>query len=185
MKGAAEIIAGLRRREGLAQRTFATKAGMSFRQVQRIEKGESDITLSKLIGVVRRFGMELALTEREPRWDALAFMGMPLETRARGTGRCSRRSVDEAVVGAIRFLSRKDAGAGYGRHRDAFKALLLTLATHYPSRFAEYARRSGVDVVAVFGMDVIAGKDIKLRNLCLPALARWCKSHAAPPRQNT
>ncbi len=173
MKRAAEIIAGLRRREGLAQRAFAAKAGMSFRQVQRIEKGESDITLSKLIGVAKRFGLELALTDSEPRWEALASMGMPLEACGAMVGRCSRRAAEEAVVRAIRFLSRVDSDARYGRHRDAFKALLLALATHYPSRFAEYRRRSGVDVETVFDMNEIVGRDIKLRNLCLPALARW------------
>ncbi len=73
-----DFIKHLRKNYGLSQRQLAGLSGISFRQIQRIEKRKSDISFSKFYNLLQQFGFDFVLSPPEPNWNILAGYGFAL-----------------------------------------------------------------------------------------------------------
>lgn len=177
MEDTARIIRGLRSGSGLSQRKFARLAGLSFRQVQRLEKGESDITLGKFNALLDGLDLAMTVTAREPDWNALCYMGMPLSAFRAGKRRYGPRVVGRNLALALRFLPGKSGDARFQRHYDAFRVMLLAILGHYPTRFRRLESEQGMDIASEFRLRDVTGRMIKLRNICLPRLSGYFKNN--------
>ena len=62
---AGKFIKELRTKKNLSQRKFAQLTNISYRQIQRIENSQSDITLNKLNNILGNFELELKITVKE------------------------------------------------------------------------------------------------------------------------
>jgi len=72
-------------------------------------------------------------------------------------------------------LMEKKKNTYYNRHLDAFKTLLLALKIYYPSKFRQIEDSNGIELIALFDLDNISGRDIKYRNICLFNLSEYYK----------
>lgn len=170
---AGEMLKKLRERRMLSQRKFAQQAQISFRQIQRLEMNQSDITLGKLNKLLKQFYLELKIVAQEPHWNVLYHWGLPLHVDDARKQKYSYKETMEQLKWAAHFLVENKHHVAYRRHWDSFKALLLALKTHYPSRFKQCERYSKINFSNVFNLDVIEGRHIKLRNICLFSLSRY------------
>jgi transcriptional regulator with XRE-family HTH domain len=165
------FIKALRQKIGLSQRLFATSASISFRQLQRIEKGESDITLTKFLSMLDTFGLKLTIEPEQPNWMTLAYFGMPITCHDHTEVNYSEKELVRNITICAPYLAIKNTDISLQRARDAFKALLLALMTHYPTKFKKIVRKSKLDLIKLFNLHQISGRDIKLRNICVARLA--------------
>ena len=171
MNNPGKIIKDLRNKRGLSQRDFAKLVHMSYRQIQRLEMQESDITLKKFENILRIFGLDLKIAALEPDWEALANFGLPISIRKRR--RYTYKSVKRNIIMAAYFLKEYRPNNKYYRSYDAFKSLLLALKTHYPTKFYEIENKTGRDMLDAYELNKIQGRDIKLRNICLSNLSSY------------
>src|SRR5712672_2377647 len=104
MLSPSQILKKLRASRKLSQRQFAKRAAISFRQLQRVEREQSDITIGKLVFLLNRFGLELAVRTCEPDWRILCYFGLPIA--GYGAARGSIHKFLSALVQAI-FFSQK------------------------------------------------------------------------------
>lgn len=170
MLSPSRLLQQVRAEHNLSQRVLARLAPISFRQLQRVEQGWSDITVGKLDPLLRRFGLELAVKAREPKWKVLCYFGLPMAGY-----RPAKSSVHQflsALAQACAFFSERGPEPAWARHFDALKALLFALQIHYPTLYARLRKRPGPDFEVVFRMDEVEGRHIKLRNIALPILCR-------------
>lgn len=172
------FIKQLRKKENLSQRKLAELTGISCRQIQRIEHSRSDITLQKLELILDKFGMELKTSPAEPDWKALAYFGMPLNISGYTGQKYKYNVISRNICMASAFLSENRYNPLYARHYDAFKALILALKTHYPSRL-EAIREKYKIYLSAFNLSQIQGRHIKLRNICLPLLVKYFSASAS------
>lgn len=163
----------LRRKNNLSQRGLAGIAGLSYRQIQRIENFQSDITVNKLISFLNKFGFELRISAKEPDWNVLYNFGLPLNTGNAGKQKYKYSIIVSNIITAVQFLLENKHDVNYGRHYDAFKAMLLALKTHYPTRFIEVEKMCGINISESFDLGNVQGRHIKLRNICLARMSGY------------
>ena len=111
--------------------------------------------------------------EKEPNWNALFNFGLPLNIRDSGKKKYNYNEIFQSIISASNFLIKNSNNVNYLRHYDSFKALLLTLKTHYPSKYAEIQNKSNIDFNTGFNLNNIEGKHIKLRNICLSEISDY------------
>jgi transcriptional regulator with XRE-family HTH domain len=169
------FLKGLRKKNNLSQRGLAAASGISFRQIQRIEYAQSDITLKKLTGLLGKFGFEIKITSKEPDWDALISFGLPANMSGIKNKKYKYSEILKNIICASRFLSENKHDMNYARRYDAFKAMLLALKTHYPARFREIEQKHFADLSHTFQLKKIEGRHIKLRNICLGGMSGYFK----------
>lgn len=171
------FIKQLRKKENLSQRKLAQISGISYRQIQRIEQAKSGITLGKLESIIEKFGLELKTSAIAPDWNALFYFGMPLNVSGNPKRKYRYNTIVRNIYLASEFLFENKYNAVYARHYDSFKALLLALKTHYPSKFNEIKNKYKTDFPA-FDLFQLQGRHIKLRNICLSRLAIYFSNTA-------
>ncbi|MCP4129534.1 MAG: hypothetical protein GY754_00835 [bacterium] len=109
----------------------------------------------------------------EPSWNVLFNFGLPLNISDTTINKYNYTTVVKNIIIASNFLLENKQNADYMRHFDSFKALLLALKTHYPSKFKEITKEAHTDLSSAFNLDTIQGKHIKLRNICLSNLSSY------------
>ena len=181
MKSAAEIVKNLRAATGLSQRDFARRSSISFRQLQRVESGLSDMTWQSLQAVTKTWNLELGVAPSEPDWNCLTYFGLAIHDENTAPMRSSLPQFFENLQRAIIFLNFQRTEPAFHRHRDALKGLLLSLWTHYPSIFNAFQKKYGLPIAKLFRFDLILGRHIKLRNISLelfaPRVRRYLMRH--------
>lgn len=169
MKTFGDLVRHLRIRAGLSQRELSKATRVSFRQIQRIESGESDPSLRLANQILKAFDAQLIHNFREPDWALLCSIGMPLELSAPSAPPTRDWDfIQKEIAYACHFLIENKNDNTRGRFFDSLKALLLSLKSHYPTRFKFLERK----VDGQFDLTTIRGRDIKLRNICLHTLAK-------------
>ena len=167
------IIRKLREENRVSQRRFADATGMSYRQVQRIEKGESDITMGKFLGILHTFDRDLKLIRREPDWNTLVDFGLPVRMGLGKRKKYDFPKVIDVLISSVFFLDENKQAFRHQRIFDAFISLLLTLKTHYPTIFRFLREQTGRDLDSVFELQSILGRHIKLRNISLLSVSKY------------
>ncbi len=113
----------------------------------------------------------MSVTTKEPDWNLLSAFGLPINIRQFGKTHYSYDTVINNIIFASLFLIENRNDPEYNRYSDAFKALLLVLKIHYPSKFLEIENKAGFELTGLFNLDNVSGRDIKLRNICLSRVA--------------
>lgn len=168
-------IKELRARRSISQRRLAVISNISFRQIQRLEKMQTDITVKKLDKFLNKFGSELKIKPKEPNWNVLFNFGLPLNIKNTSIKKYSYKKIKESIIAASDFLYENKYNVNYMRNYDSFKALLLALKTHYPSEFTKLENDFKIDFSKSFSLDKIEGRDIKLRNISLSMISDYFK----------
>jgi len=122
-----------------------------------------------------RFDKKMTVHTEEPDWNILSDFGLPISTNQTVNSDCSYNMVIKNIILASNFLIENKNDVNYNRLYDAFKALLLALKIHFPSKFLEIEKNAGMELTAIFDLDNISGRDIKLRNICLSNIAEYYK----------
>lgn len=161
------FIKELRNTKNLSQREFARLVNISHRQIQRIENNQSDITLSKFCNILQRFGLDLKVAAKEPDWNVLYNFGLPLNISNKKKRKYGYNTVVQNIVLASYFLLDNRHNVIYMRHYDSFKALLLALRIHYPSKYRKIEDDYNIDFSNLFDLNNVQGKHIKLRNISI------------------
>lgn len=110
---------------------------------------------------------------KEPDWNILILYGLPMNIQHSTKPDFSYNAVIKNIVLASRFLADKKGDVAYQRNFDAFKALLLSLKIHYPTKFKQIEYKTGMELTGLFDLNNISGRDIKLRNICLYTIAEY------------
>ena len=113
----------------------------------------------------------MSVTATEPDWNLLSEFGLPINIRQSGKTHYSYDTVINNIILASLFLIENRNDPEYNRYSDAFKALLLVLKIHYPTKFLEIENKAGLELTCLFNLDNVSGRDIKLRNICLSRVA--------------
>ena len=161
------FIKELRNEKNLSQRELARFANISYRQIQRIENCQSDITLGKFCIFLQKFGLDLKVVAKEPDWNVLFNFGLPLNIDNNRKRKYKYKTVVKNIILSSYFLLENKHNVNYMRHYDSFKALLLALRTHYPSKFRKIEDEYRINFSTSFDLNNIQGKHIKLRNICV------------------
>lgn len=175
MKALSKFIKELRGYVHLSQADFAQRAGISCRQLQRLEKGTSTMTLPRLERMLTAFSLDLQIVRAEPDWAALADFGLMVNVPGGVPGRYSPAQAVAGLRAAVFFLLDKKHSRQWERHYDAFKALLIALQIYYPSSYKTLKNDTGIDLDSVFELNQVAGRHIKLYNMSLQAVSRYFK----------
>lgn len=118
--------------------------------------------------------------KRRPRHDVLCSFGLVMSfENDRGEVFAMKEVIDE-ILTTIQFLSDNKDRLELQRFFDAFKVLLLTLKTHYPSLYSLVNRQSEVNLQKTFELENISGRDIKLRNITLSGVSAYFKKTGYP-----
>ena len=168
---------------GLTQTELARLAGVSLPTIQNLEAGRANPTLSTLDAVFRSLGLQLTAAFPPADWDELARCGAPLMI-----GEAAHPPQDGGVVRDAAFrptpplllerlrdacldLRRHPDLEGQDRRRDAVRALLLALRTHFPSFFREHLARAPLyeDLLSA-GVD---GRAVRLAREAVAVLATY------------
>jgi hypothetical protein len=112
-----------------------------------------------------------------PDWNLLIAFGMPLNPRGQHPAQPSFDEVWIALRAAVVFARDSSGFQADGRLKDAFKALLLTLKTHYPTLYHRLAGQCACDLHKTFDLGRISGRDIKLRNIALSGVSRFFRDY--------
>jgi hypothetical protein len=113
---------------------------------------------------------------KEPDWEILTIFGMPINIIQTGKTDISYSQVFQNIISASSFLLKNISNTNYNRHYDAFKAMLLALKIHYPSKYAEIEKKTGSDFTSLFDLNNISGRDIKLQRISLSKIADFLKN---------
>jgi len=116
---------------------------------------------------------------KEPDWTILSVFGMPINIVQTGKSEISYDEVFQNIICASLFLTENRININYNQHYDAFKAMLLALKIHYPSKFLVIENQSGSDLTSLFKLNDIFGRDIKLQRICLSKIAEYFKETPA------
>lgn len=165
------ILKRIRETRGLSQRKFSEISNISFRQIQRVEKSQSDVTLAKLQKLLGQFGYEVLISAKEPNWNILESFGFAMHLDSETLINADTLSFLKELKLAMSFLSENRNTAGYERHCDCLKALLLAIQIHYPSLFQKLHGKDWRNISEAFELDKIQGRHIKLRNISLSILS--------------
>ncbi len=171
-----KFIKELRTKRKLSQRKFAELTNISYRQIQRIENSQSDITLGKFKKILGRLGLEIIIRAKEPDWNALHSIGMPLNLRDVSYKKYTYQAIVKNLIFASQFFIENREDVNYQRHYDSFKALILAIKIHYPTRFTKIENDFNVDFSVSFELNNIQGRHIKLRNICIYDLSKYIRS---------
>jgi len=109
----------------------------------------------------------MTVTAKKSDWNVLFNFGMPMNIQQTGNSYFSYDKVVENIITASIFLIKNKNVINYNRYSDSFKALIIALKIRYPSRFQEIEKKADFDLSAMFDLDNISGRDIKLRNISL------------------
>lgn len=162
----------LRSSRGLSQRQLAERSQISFRQIQRVENGTSDISLGKFQSLMESFGYDLRLSPKEPDWNILSEWGFALSVDDHLTARSSLTKFQRELVQAMSYLFENKTNPELLRHLDCLKAMLLVLKIHYPKIFSKLSSKGPFpDISKSFDLDRVEGRHIKLRNISLTAFS--------------
>lgn len=168
-----ERLRQLRSEHGISQRALAREGVLSFAQIQRVEHGTRDIYLDRASRLLGRFGYELKIARREPCWQILCEAGLPLyltEEVHRASVPIDEHNLFEQMERAHLYLQENLTDRALAKHRDAYKALLFALRSHYMSVFAQLTGRLG-DLATMWELDRITGKDLKLRDIAVSRIS--------------
>lgn len=108
-----------------------------------------------------------------PEWDILTAFGLPLNSRTSDSLIPDYKTVFDNMIFASRYLA---GSASKDRYYESFKALLVSLRIHYPTEFSKIEKASGLNLSESFHLDVITGRDIKLRNISLALISSYFKT---------
>jgi len=114
---------------------------------------------------------------KEPDWNVLFNFGLPMNIAQSGNIVSQYEEVFKNIVLSSHFLIENKNNINYNRYSDSFKALLLALKIHYPSKFIEIENRTGFDLTVSFNLDNVSVRDIKLRRLCLSGIVNYFKDN--------
>ncbi len=114
---------------------------------------------------------------KEPDWNVLFHFGLPMNIEQSGNVVSPYEEVFKNIILSSHFLIENKNNREYNRYSDSFKALLLALKIHYPSKFIEIEKKTGLDLTVSFNLDDVSGRDIKLRRLCLSGVANYFKGN--------
>ena len=109
-----------------------------------------------------------------PEWNILTAFGLPLNNRTPDNLIPDYKIVFDNMIAASRYLAGRVAERD--RYYESFKALLISLRIHYPTEFNRIEKASGLNLSESFHLDVITGRDIKLRNISLALISSYYKS---------
>jgi len=171
-----QFLKVLRVETGLSQRELAKLSKVSFRQIQRIEKGQCDPSLGLADLLFKQFRVELKPLYEEPDWGFLSSIGWPMIDSYQQKERAKRVSwtrVSGEIIYAAKYILRNRNEFSDDRHFDAMKALLFALKTHYPTKFRELEAILGPKFLKPYELAEIRGRDIKLRNISLGRLYKY------------
>ncbi len=112
----------------------------------------------------------------EPDWEILYCFGMTVNIVQTGNSEISYDKVFQNIISASEFLTNKRSDTAYNRYYDAFKAMLLALKIHYPSKYFEIENKTGSDLTALFDLNNISGRDIKLQRISLSKISEFLKT---------
>lgn len=168
------FLRDLRKSRGLSQRSFARISKISFRQLQRVELGESELSWSKFQRVLEKFGYEFEVRLSEPNWDVLQGYGLPLNLSRNQAKPASKSEFIKELCHAAAFVQENKSNVLFSRHYDSVKAVLLGIKIHFPSLFSKI-QKGFLPVISRFHLNEISGRDIKLRNIALALLSRELK----------
>jgi len=113
---------------------------------------------------------------KEPNWEILSVFGMPINIAKTGKSESSYDEVFQNIIFASLFLTENRRNIDYNRHYDAFKAMLLALKIHYPSKYNEIENKTGSDLTSLFDLNNISGRDIKLQRISVSEIAEFFKT---------
>jgi len=108
-----------------------------------------------------------------PQWDILAAFGLPLNSRNQVGLIPDYKTVFDNMVFASHYFA---VSVSRDRYYESFKALLVSLKIHYPTEFGKIEKASGLNLSESFHLDIITGRDIKLRNISLALISRYYKA---------
>lgn len=112
---------------------------------------------------------------KEPDWEILSVFGMPINIVQTGKSEISYDAIIHNIIYASEFLKDNRNNSDYNRHYDAFKAMLLALKIHYPSKYNEIENKTGADLTSLFDLNIISGRDIKLQRISVSGIAAFFK----------
>ncbi|PKL16037.1 MAG: hypothetical protein CVV49_18315 [Spirochaetae bacterium HGW-Spirochaetae-5] len=113
---------------------------------------------------------------KEPDWKILSTFGMPINIVEKGKPEISYGEVFLNIISASQILTENRSNKDYNRHYDAFKAMLLALKIHYPSKYFEIENKTGSDLNDLFDLNNISGRDIKLQRISLSQISDFFKT---------
>jgi hypothetical protein len=118
----------------------------------------------------------MTVSKNEPDWEILSVFGMPINIAQTGEPEISYDDIIQNIIYASEFLTKNRSNTDYNRYYDAFKAMLLALKIHYPSKYFEIENKTGSDLNALFDLNIISGRDIKLQRISLSQISEFFKT---------
>lgn len=166
-------IKKIRHRMNYSQRELARMSLVSFPQIQRIENNIEHTTVKTFKKLLSVFEKDIKIVSKEPKWDNLYSCGIPLTTTHSPK---SKINFLKSILTAHDFLAENFYNPHFERHKDAYKAFLLALYTHYPTKFKNIELLLGMNLKKTWSLDKYEGKHIKLRNISLALLSQRFKN---------
>jgi len=166
-----ERVRETRRAAGLTQAALAARAGVSLATLQNIEAGRANPALATLRKILSSLGLEIGVRPRAVDWDALVRLGLPLtpDRAADGDGDGDATALPALVRHAALELALHEAPTGSPRVKDALRAMLWALRSHFPTTYRAWF--GGCREVAALTPTAPTGREIKLSRIAKQRLA--------------
>lgn len=161
-----EQIKNLRLSQGLSQQALASKAGVSLPTLQNIEAGKANPTIEVINKLLSALGAEIKISLKKPDIDILAAMGLPITSSKKPRF----RSTLELLKQQIFAFAAQDSSQIAEREREAFQALLMALALHYPDLYKKNFKKSSADAFLPLKP---TGRHIKLYRIAKAKIAEY------------
>jgi hypothetical protein len=105
----------------------------------------------------------------KPDWILLARFGLPISIEQHHVSKINIHLLINQIIKAALFLDNY-SGNDYGHYKDALRALIFTIKTHYPST---YKLLSVSPICKKMLKNAPNGKDLKLRNIVLAKISKY------------
>lgn len=167
MRSLGKEIAHARNRNGLTQVKLAARAKLSLATLQNLEAGKGNPELATLERLCEALGLSLQLQWKEPDWDRLASLGVPLLHSGKFHFRPDRHVLGEELRKLHPDILEK-LGPDH-RERGALVAWLRAIHDHFPTFWNENAPHLTQWLLE----QKSATAEIKLRRIALSTLGQF------------
>lgn len=158
---------------GYSQVQLAGFSGVSLPTIQNIEANKGNPSFEVIQKLSESLGLSLELKPAAANWDLLSAHGVPLLSKAPKIVSPSGGVLVKQIQFACRELTQEDltSNSDAFRKKQALKAALWALETHFPTFFKKNLSHS--PVIQRLLSEKKTGELIKLRRIAIESLSRY------------
>ena len=166
-----ELVRTARKKLGISQLELSHLSDVSLATIQNLESGRANPSLKTLTSILSQLGIELGFADAPADWEALVDHGLPLSKQSSATQPPTAGGLLHHLRLAARDIDRGLATDDAERKRESLEALLLALATSFPSSYRKWFARSRL--FERFTPNCPNGRVIKLKRIAEARLAEY------------